>query len=170
MIQETTTLWATLKANCGPFLAIAFGLLAPIQFILLLVGAFIIADTAFGVWAAHKTGKQLTSRKLSKFISKMFVYMGVIVLTYALDTLLLGEFLLHIVSIDMVATKVTALALIFAEVFSIDEKLKMVNTGKGLWYYFKRLIGVAKLIKKETEELKEGNEFGSEGESDVSTK
>jgi putative flippase GtrA len=154
MIQETTTLWTIIKSNLGQFFAMCFGLLAPIQPILLLVFGFIIADTVAGIWCSKKTGIKITSRRLSAFIAKMLVYSAVVILTYGLDKLLLGEFLLHIVSINLLATKVAAMALIFAEVYSIDEKLIRV-TGKGIWHYFKRLIGLAKMIKKEAKDLKD---------------
>lgn len=152
MIQETTTLWGIIKSNLFTFFSMIFGLLAPIQPILLLVFVFIFLDTVMGVWASKKLKKQITSRKLSAFISKMLVYGSVVILTYALDKLLLGEFLLMLVSINLLATKVAAIALIIAEVYSIDEKLVNVK-GKGIWHYFKRLIGVAKLIKKEADGL-----------------
>lgn len=154
MIQETTTtLWSIIKSNLFSFTAMICGLLAPIQPILLLVFSFIILDTFMGVWSAKKTNVKITSRRLSSFITKMLVYAGVIILTYGLDKLLLGEFLLMVVSVNLFATKVSAIALILAEIYSIDEKLVNVK-GKGIWHYFKRLIGVAKLIKKETDGLK----------------
>ena len=152
MIQETTTLWSIIKSNAVTFFSMICALLAPIQPILLLVFIFIMLDTVMGVWASKKLKKEITSRKLSAFISKMLVYGGVVILTYALDKLLLGEFLLMFVSVKLLATKVAAIALILAEVYSIDEKLVNVK-GKGIWHYFKRLIGVAKLIKKEADEL-----------------
>ena len=144
----------TLKSKALLVLGSITGLLAPIQWVLLLVGMFIVLDTCFGIWAAYKTQKKLTSRRFSKFISKMFIYQLVIITVYALDKLLLGEFLLHFINIQLVLTKVTAICLIFAEVFSIDEKLKMVK-GKDLWSYFKRVVGLAKRIKSETEDLTE---------------
>lgn len=153
-MNELNNFLAVTKNNFGVFGGMIFGLLSPIQPILLLVFAFIVADTIFGVWAARKTNKKITSRRLSSFIGKMIVYSCAVILTYALDKLLLGEFLLHIISINLLATKVTSMALIFAEIFSIDEKLVMVKK-KGIWDYFKQLLGVAKKIKKEAEELKE---------------
>ena len=154
MILETTSLWASLKGKAALIFGSIFALLAPIQFVLLLVGAFIAADTVFGMYTAKKLGHKLTSRKFSKFISKMLVYQAVIILIYALDVLLLGEFFLMIVSVPLVLTKITSIALIAVEIFSIDEKLKMLKDGQGIWYHFKRLIGIAKLIKKETKEIK----------------
>lgn len=155
MIQETTGLWALIKTNAATFAGVIMGLIAPIQYILLLVFAFIAADTVAGVWAATKTGKKLTSKKFSTFIGKMIVYASLVLLSYGLDALLLGEFLWYIVKIKLLTVKITAIALCFAEVFSIDEKMKMVNPGKGLFFHFKRLLGVAKLVKKEAKELQD---------------
>jgi hypothetical protein len=155
MVQETTTLFALIKANIFYFLGAIFGLLAPIQYIILLVFFFIWTDTAFGVWASKKTGNKITSRKLSSFIGKMIVYATLIILSYGLGSLLLDEFLWYLIKIKLLTTKVTAIALCFAEIFSIDEKLKNVNPEKGIFYHFKRLLNVAKLVKKESKELKD---------------
>ena len=167
MINETTTLWCSLKSKFGLLFGSAFALLAPIQFILLLVGCFIVMDTIFGVYASKKLGKEFTSRKFSKFISKMFVYNAVIIMTYALDVQLLGEFFMMIVSVPLVLTKVTAIALVVNEIISIDEKLKMIKKGKGIWFHFKRLLSITKLIKKQADELDDTDSgFGSEGLSE----
>jgi len=144
----------TLKSKAMVVLGSIAALLAPIQWVLILVGMFIVLDTCFGIWAAKKTKKKLTSRRFSGFISKMFIYQLVVITVYALDKLLLGEFLLYFINIHLVLTKITAICLIFAEVFSINEKLIMVK-GKGFWSYFKRVIGLAKRIKSETEDLTE---------------
>lgn len=157
MINETITgLLTALKSNITIFLGVCIGLLAPIAPILLLVFVFIIADTVFGIWSSKKLKQPIKSRRLARFISKMLVYGAVVIITYAMDVLLLGEFLLMIVSIKLLATKVAAIALIVNEVFSIDEKLRNVN-NKGIWDYFKRVIGIAKMIKKETDELTDDN-------------
>jgi len=155
MIKETITTWSIIKTNAAQFAGVIMGLIAPVQYILLLVFAFIAADTVAGVWAAHKTGKNITSRKFSTFIGKMIVYATLILLAYGLDVLLLGEFLWYIVKIKLLTVKITAIALCFAEVFSIDEKMKMVRPGEGLFFHFKRLLGVAKIIKKEAHDLTE---------------
>jgi hypothetical protein len=153
MIQETTTLWVTLKANLLEFFGVIMALIAPIQAIIMLVFAFIIADTAFGIWSAKKTGKKLTSTKFSGFIGKMIVYLALLLLSYGLGALLLDEFLFYVIKIKLLTTKVTAIALCFAEIYSIDEKLKNVDPEKGIFYHFKRLLGVAKLVKQETDDL-----------------
>lgn len=155
MIKETITTWSIIKSNATQFAAVIMGLIAPIQYILLLVFAFIAADTVAGIWAARKTGKNITSRKFSAFIGKMVVYASLVLLSYGLDALLLGEFLWYLIKIKLLTVKVTAIALCFAEVFSIDEKMKMVKPGEGLFFHFKRLLGVAKIIKKEAHDLTE---------------
>jgi hypothetical protein len=152
MKEQLIQIIIALKNNIYPLFAVAIGLLAPIQYILLLVGAFILADTVAGVWSSKKLGKKITSNRFSSVISKMLVYNSVVILAFALDVNLLGEFLLHIVSINLLFTKVAAIALITNECYSIDEKLRNV-TGKGIWFYFKRLVGIAKTIKREAEEL-----------------
>lgn len=153
MKLETTTLMLSIKSNAPKLAFTIFSLLAPIKWMLLLVGLFIFIDTIFGIYTAKKTGKQLTSRKLSKFISKMFVYQTVVILAYAIDKLLLGELILLFVSVPMLITKLAALALVVNETFSIDEKLKMINKEKGLWFYFKQMLGLARLVKKESGDL-----------------
>jgi hypothetical protein len=154
MKQESISIFTSIKSNFFTYFTVVIGLLSPIKYILLLVGLSILADTIFGVYAAKKTGKKITSRRLSAFISKMLIYQTVVITMFAIDTLLLGEFLMLFISIPFVATKITALLLIINETISIDEKLRMLNPEKGLWFHFKRLIGIAKLVKKETEGLK----------------
>ena len=155
MKTQLTALGGWFSQNILPTIGIVFGLLAPIQWILLLVAAFIAIDTVFGVYTAKKLKKTITSRKLAGFIHKMLIYNIVIISVYALDCLLLGEFLLHVVSIEMVATKITAIALITTEVYSVDEKLRMLNKDKGLWFYLKRLLSIAKRVRKESKEIQD---------------
>ena len=122
---------------------------------MVLVGFMIVLDTIFGIWSSKKLGKKLESRKFARFITKMLVYQCVVIVAYALDHLILGDFFLLFVSIKMVVTKAAALSLVVAELFSIDEKLKNVNAGEGLWFHFSRLLQIAKMVKKEAEEITE---------------
>jgi len=154
MKEQLIQLTIALKSKFATLFACVIALLSPIKYLLALVGLAILLDTVFGIYAAKKNRIQLKSSKLAKFISKMFVYQIVVITMYFLDVQLLGEFLLYFVNIDLLATKVTAILLIVNEGFSIDEKLRMVNKERGIAYYFKRVLGLAKYIKKETEELK----------------
>lgn len=156
MIKETfLSLISTIKSNMITIFGIITALLSPIKYLMILVGVFIIIDTIFGIYTSKKLGVKLTSRKLSKFISKMLVYQSVVILAFAIDKLLIGDLLLLVLSVPLTITKIVTLALVINESFSIDEKLRMVNKERGVWFYFKRTIGVAKLIKKETEKIKE---------------
>lgn len=133
--------------------AMIFGLLAPIQGLLILVGVFILIDTIMGIWAAKKAGSTITSYKLSAMLSKMFIYQLIVIVAYALDKLILGELTGLFVDINLLITKIATLFVIGNELFSIDEKMRIIRGGKGIWYQFKRLIGVAKLVKRETKDI-----------------
>lgn len=154
MIRETLhTLITTIKSNMITIFGIITALLSPIKYLMILVGVFIVIDTIFGIYTSKKIGVKLTSRKLSRFISKMVVYQSVVILAFAIDKLLIGDLLLLVLSVPLTITKIATLALVINECFSIDEKLRMINSEKGLWFYFKQMIGIAKLIKKETDDI-----------------
>ena len=83
----------------------------------------------------------------------MFVYQATVILMFFLDVNLIGEFLFYFIDIKFLLTKVTAIMLIVNEFYSVDEKLRMVNNERGIWFYFKRLIGLTKHIKKEVKQF-----------------
>ena len=147
-----TTLASLWSSSFGKAIVFAIGLLAPIKFIMVLVFAAILADTIFGIRTSRKLGVEITSRRLSKFISKLFVYQFVIIFAYAIDVNLLGEFILLFISVPLALTKITSLGLVVNELFSIDESLKKLNKEKGLWFYFTQLLSVAKRIKKDVDD------------------
>lgn len=158
MKEQLIQLAIALKSNFLTLFACSLALLSPIKYLILMVAIAIIFDTVFGIYAAKKCNIPVRSSKLAKFISKMFVYQIVIITMFFIDVQLIGEFLLYFVNIDLFATKVTTILLIGNEGFSIDEKLRMVNKERGIKYYFKRMIGLAKYIKKETELIKKEEE------------
>lgn len=152
MKQEAFIILANLKASIIKYSLLGLTLLAPIKIFVVLVGIFIFLDTCFGIWAAKMQKKPLKSSKLAKFISKLFVYNIVVITAYILDVNLLGEFFLLFLSIPLAITKITVLALVANEIYSIDEKIVNVK-GFGLWDMFKRLLGVARFIKKQKDEI-----------------
>lgn len=150
MIKTTlASLWNT---TFGKSIVFAIGLLAPIKIIMILVFVFILIDTIGGVWVSNKLGIEITSRRLSKFISKLLVYQTVIILAYAIDINLLGPFILLFLSVPLATTKIVSLGLVVNEIFSLDESLKKLNKDKGLAFYFRQLIGVAKKIKSDVDD------------------
>lgn len=129
----------------------------PIQSLLLLVGLFILSDTVLGVWAAYKNGEKITSRKLGGIIPKMLLYQLAVVVGYILDVCLLNEFVLMVVGINLLVTKLITMTLIYIELLSINENFEAI-TGKNLFQSFKRLITRAKKIKGDVKELTDATE------------
>jgi hypothetical protein len=152
MKQHVVNILTGLKTSIIKYSILGLTLLAPIKIFIVLVGLFIFLDTCFGVWAAKQQKQPLKSSKLARFISKLFVYNIVVITAYILDVNLLGEFFLLFLSIPLAITKITVIALVVNEVYSIDEKVVNVK-GYGLWNMFKRLLGVAKFIKKQQNDL-----------------
>jgi hypothetical protein len=152
MKQETITILLSLKSSLIKFILYALALLAPIKIFMILIGLFIFLDTCFGIWSAKQLNQKLESRKLAKFISKILVYNLVVITAYVLDVHLLGEFFLLFLSIPLAITKITVIGLVVNEIYSIDEKVVKVK-GYGLWAMFKRLLGLAKFIKKQKDEI-----------------
>jgi len=152
-MTHLTTLFTTFKASSWKFILPIITLLAPVKWVVILVGLFILLDTAFGIWSARKTGKKITSARFSTVIGKMLVYQAVVLLFFGIDVVILGDFIKLFIGIPYTLTKSVATILIVNEGFSIDEKLKNVNPERGIWYYVKRTLGLAKKLKREAEDL-----------------
>ena len=151
--QQLNYLALAVKGSATRILMIIAAFLAPIQGIMITVGICIIADTIMGVWKAKKLKQQVTSRKLSQIISKMFLYQATVVLIFAVDKFILDGIIQQFFTVPLLATKLVALTLISIELFSMDENFKAVKK-KGFWDYFKELSARAKDIKDETDKLK----------------
>jgi hypothetical protein len=70
-----------------------------------------------------------------------------------MDIYLLGEIIKLFIGIPLILTKFTAIVLISIEGFSLDETLRANNDGKGIWFYIKRVIGLAKDFKNEAGDI-----------------
>ena len=151
--QQFKYLALAVKGSATRIFMIIAAFLAPIQGIMITVGICIIADTIMGVWKAKKLKQQVTSRKLSQIISKMFLYQATVVLIFAVDKFILDGIIQQFFTVPLLATKLVALTLISIELFSMDENFKAVKK-KGFWDYFKELSARAKDIKDETDKLK----------------
>lgn len=149
---EASCLVAAINDNMTKILMMLMALFAPIQGIMLTVGLLIIADTITGIWKSRKLGEKITSRGLSKIISKMFLYEGTIILFFLIDKFILGDILFKFFSIEWLLTKVVALVLASIEVFSMDENYRAVKKY-GLWHAFKRLVARGKDIKAELKDF-----------------
>lgn len=106
----------------------------PIYPLVLLVGCLIMIDTISGIYVAKKTGEKITSKKLSKVLSKVFIYTVIQLLAYSIDYLILQHFIPL-----MLITRIVAGGLSFIELVSLDEHVRKINDNKGFRYYFSRL-------------------------------
>lgn len=149
---EASCLVAAIQEHMTKILMMLMALFAPIQGIMLTVGTLIICDTIIGLWKARKLGEKITSRGLSKIISKMFLYEGTIILFFLIDKFILGDILFKFFSIEWLLTKLVALVLASIEVFSMDENYRAVKKY-GLWHAFKRLVARGKDIKAELKDF-----------------
>ena len=138
--------------------------IAPINGILIFVGFAIFMDTAFGLWASYRLGNPIVSRKLYRLVTKMLTFNATVILFYGIDLYMFGDLLAAFgIGIQFALTKIVGMSLICIEGFSIDEKLQNVyGKGRGIFYFFRKLVGAAKEIKKGynevTENFKEDNE------------
>jgi hypothetical protein len=140
------------KITINKLLIVLGAFLLPIKPLLILVGLCIFLDTIFGVWKCKKTGVEVNSKGLSAIISKMVLYQSAIILFFALETYILGDFVMLFTAIHLFLTKVIATLLIGIEITSISENIKAV-TGKGLWGRVKALLSRAKAVTSDIKEL-----------------
>ena len=142
------------KANILQIMGIFLAFILPIRGLLLAIGLCIALDTVFGVAKALKLKQDITSRGLSKIISKMFLYEGVVLLFFVLDIFVLGEFIAVFIGIKYFLTKIISCVLVFIELKSMDENFKLIYRV-SLWDKFKDMLARAKELKQEINEIKE---------------
>lgn len=144
------TLITSIKSHLIGVISIFFAFLLPIRGLLICVGFAIVIDTVMGVYKAKKLNgwKSVSSRKLSALISKLFLYEGAIILFYAMDKFIMGEFIALFIGVPLFLTKILAATLCFIEIKSIDETIKLI-TGKSVWERFRELLARAKEAKEE---------------------
>tara|TARA_R100000152_G_C6781941_1_gene217689 strand:+ start:2805 stop:3239 length:435 start_codon:yes stop_codon:yes gene_type:complete len=115
-------------AHTSVFMKTILVFFSPIKPIILLVGLSTILDTIAGIWRAKKLKEKVSSRKARKgLIPKLMSYIVAVLLVYTTDFFIINELVGNFISIDYLATKLIALALISVEVKSIDESFKAVK-------------------------------------------
>ena len=132
--------------------------LAPIYGLLVLVGAFILADTVMGIYSSYINGKPILSRKLQRALVKSVLYSSTFLLFYGIDTLIINDALLEFVRVPLFLSKSVCVFLISIELFSIDEKIRSINKGKGFKFYFDRLLGELKIYRKKISDITENKD------------
>ena len=129
-------------------------ILAPIKGLLLVTGMAVFLDTIFAIyttitlngWASYQ------STKLFNIVVKSFFYLGSIVLTYFIDTHIVGINL--IMGIELFLSKVITIFWLYIECKSIDETSQK-HGNKPFYIIIKNMIDKAKELKKDINEIKE---------------
>lgn len=136
---------------------------APSFALVLLVYGFILMDiivARYRVSKQRKQGKEIkwSSRSFVKgFAPKIILYTTVILLFHSLDTILLNQFVKLVFPIDLLATKVIACGLIYAELRSISESWEIIF-GKSLLKYVLELLNFTKSIKDKLDDINKDKE------------
>lgn len=108
----------------GSLFASLVGVLAPILAIIYSLTFIIFLDFIFGIFKSYKLKQEITSRKMSQSISKLFLYNLVIIGLFVIDK--------HILSTGIGLEKVGASLIILVEIRSIDEHFTKLF-GYSLW-------------------------------------
>ena len=136
------------KEKLAVFCSVIIAFLTPIKPLLIVVGLIICIDTITGIYKVFKTKEKFSSRKLSRTISKMVLYLGSIILIFVLDKYLLGEIVKIFTTVDLFPTKTWTMFLVGVELLSIRENIKAA-TKVDIWEKFKNLLRRAKEEKDE---------------------
>ena len=150
--------FATVKYYIMALLFALMTWIAPVAPLLMLVFASVFLDTIFGVMASIKQKKPIISRKFQRIAIKCALYSFAFLLFYGVDTLILNEILIEKVGVHLFLSKVIAIAFILIEMFSIDEKIRIINKGRGIFYYIGLIYNRALTAKRAISKLVENNE------------
>jgi len=86
--------------------------------------------------------------------NKMAIYTPAMVGVYWLDFHLLNEFLMAVITVPMVVTKVGCIILMSTEIASINRNIKVI-TGKSLKQRIKESMDFAKDVNEDIKDLKD---------------
>lgn len=120
-------------------------ILAPIQAFIIIIGLFVISDTAIAIYATITLNgiKTFRSNKLFNIVIKTFFYMGAIILAFLLDKHIFDG---SIMGVKLLLSKAMTLLFCYIEFKSIDEtSIKLGN--KSIWVHFKDLFSKGKELK-----------------------
>ena len=127
--------------------------LLPVKPMIFSIIFVVLLDTIFGIWKSKKLGYKFTSGRFFSFFKKVAVYCIAVIGTYYLDVNLIGEFILLLTDINLVLTKTITFCVVFNELKSIDENLKII--GYDFTTYLKQLFNFTKKVKEGMSEIKE---------------
>lgn len=138
-----------LKSLLMAFLAF----ISPIKWLIIGVFVLVIGDTIFAIYRAFVNKEDITSRKLSHIVSKLFLYCGAILLGYVCE-LVFGLGTLFPVA------RIIASAISITELKSIMETVQIL-TGLNLFLY------ITNFMKRNSDNLsKTISEGGEQSDKD----
>ena len=152
MKQQLSLLASNLKNSILAAYGILIAFLTPIIPLMIIVFGAIILDTIFGVLRAKKVKEPITSRRLSKIISKLLLYQLVIILAFSTEKFILSDIIGIFCQIPLIGTKLVTTLLLFIEGTSINENYKILS-GVSLWQKVKDLVGRGKELKKDIKDI-----------------
>ena len=138
-----------MKITLSTILSSLYLFFAPVGGLLIVVGIATIIDTTFGIWKSNHLNKPVTSKQFRMgFIPKTVGYLGVVLLVFLLDQLIINELVRSVLDFEFLATKLVSLVLIMNEVKSMDENWQVIK-GYSFIDKFKASVVQIKDIKKE---------------------
>jgi hypothetical protein len=152
MKTQITILLINFKLSIYAILGIIFSFLIPIIPLFLIIGVSIVIDTVFGILRAKKLKQKITSRGLSKLISKMVLYDSAVLLFFCIEKFILGDIIGVFTSIPFILTKIVATTILFIELKSINENYEIIS-GVNFWTSFKILLQRSKDLKSEIKSI-----------------
>lgn len=122
---------------------------APVKALLATISIFVMVDTLFALYVYIYVGEEkFKSNRLFNLAIKTFVYMGVIIMGFALDLFIFGG----LFGIPHLIAKIMTLVFVYTEITSINEKsMKLGN--KSIWLMIKELINKGKELKSDLSDV-----------------
>ena len=87
-------LFNLMKNNFIIMLQVIGAFLLPIKSLIIMVFFMIIIDTFIGIWRSYKLKQKITSNRLSKITGKLILYQGSLIITYAIEKIVLFDIII----------------------------------------------------------------------------
>ena len=150
MKSQMLSLWNNF--NIMNLIAIISAFLVPIKPLILIVGGAIIIDTILGIMRSIKQKDKITSNKMSRLISKMFLYQSCVILFFCIETYILHDIIAPITTIDLFLTKLVTFSLISVEITSMVENYEIIS-GVNIFTKIRAAVKRGSDLKNRIKEL-----------------
>jgi phage-related holin len=112
--------------------------IAPIKSIMIAVSILIVADAITGIWASQKKGEPFSSRKFFASITKLLIYLFLIMVSQIVE--------LHLIS-QIPFVQLSVYFIVFYEFSSFLENVGVI-TGHDVFAFFKEQLLKLKSTRK----------------------